>query len=180
MLYTIGHSNHSLERFIELVQQYDIGTLIDVRSAPYSKYSPHFTKEMLEESLKKHGIRYVFMGRELGGRPQNKNLYDERGHALYDRFIEHSFFQNGIARLQQFLDSGQNLVLLCSEEDPSICHRRLLIAWYLHKKHGIEVCHIRCTGQIEFESELQKSETPSLFDDEPAFTVRRSAKKIAG
>jgi uncharacterized protein (DUF488 family) len=182
MLYTIGHSNHAWERFSELITEHGIETLVDVRTVPYSRYSPHFNKDALERQLPTHGVRYVFMGHELGGRPENAELYDEKGYALYDRFAKQPFFRSGIACLKQLLNGEQNVVLMCSEADPNECHRRLLIAWYLYKTERIDSLHIYPDGKLVSESELQNQEPLSLFEDdaEQVSAPRRSVKKIAG
>jgi len=83
ILYTIGHSNHDQEHFCTLLQQHRIDVLADVRSQPYSRYTPHFNAEERKAALATHGIRYVFLGDQLGGRPRDPQHYDEQGRALY-------------------------------------------------------------------------------------------------
>lgn len=164
-LYTIGHSRHSLKHFLQLLQQHHIDTLVDVRSHPYSRWAPHFKREPLSSSLQDDGIGYVFLGRELGGRPEGE-FYDESGHIDYGLRSKAPDFRAGIARLVE-MATGERLAILCAEEDPSRCHRRLLVTPAL-VSHGVEVRHIRGDGREQTERELP-SMLPqlSLFDESP-------------
>src|SRR5579871_3977660 len=84
-VYSIGHSSHAAELFSELLARHAIQVLVDVRSAPYSRYAPQFDREILQQSLQKANVKYLFLGRELGGRPGNLDYYDADGHVLYSR-----------------------------------------------------------------------------------------------
>jgi len=87
-IFTIGHSNHSLEVFINLLQSHKIDVLVDVRSKPFSRFSPQFNKDGLEKAVRASGIKYLFLGKELGGRPESSELYDAEGFVLYSRIDE--------------------------------------------------------------------------------------------
>src|SRR3989304_81649 len=100
-LYTIGHSNHTAEKFLELLHEHGIEVLVDVRSQPFSRYNPQFNDNNLASALKGAGIRYLFMGDQLGGRPEGDDLLDEAGHALYHRMAESPAFLAGIERLER-------------------------------------------------------------------------------
>jgi uncharacterized protein (DUF488 family) len=147
LVYTIGHSNQEIERFVELLRAHAIEVVVDVRSAPISSYCPQFDKELLSKLLMRSGVRYVFLGRELGGRPDNAEFFDERGHALYDRMAAAETFRAGIARMQRDHGDG-HAALMCSEEDPRDCHRHLLLARVLDAA-GVEVRHIRGDGTVQ-------------------------------
>ena len=149
-LYTIGHSRHPMERFVGLMRQHDLDTLVDVRSQPYSKWAPQFKKEPLQLSLEASGLRYVFLGHELGG----------KGHADYGRRARDEEFRMGIDRLVS-LAAESVAAILCAEEDPSRCHRRLLITPALQRQ-GVDVIHIRGDGDTQLESELSDPQR-SLF-----------------
>jgi uncharacterized protein (DUF488 family) len=172
-IFTIGHSNHPLELFLELLKRHGIEAVGDTRSYPRSKFTPHYDREALQSTLPAHGIRYLFLGKELGGRPDGAHFYDPDGHVLYGRVAEAEFFQRGLERLEQERNQSR-LALLCSEEDPNVCHRRLLIARVLRER-GIPVAHIRAGGQIETEDEivareaLEAAADPqlALFDHSP-------------
>ena len=152
VIFTIGHSNHPIEKFLGLLTKHSIRLVVDSRSYPYSKYVPHFDRELLSTSLESVGIRYIYMGDELGGRPPEAEYYDAEGRVLYFRVAASDRFKGGISRL---LHSGRELrvAVLCSEEDPNSCHRRLLIARVL-TENGVSVQHIRGTGTVQSEAEL--------------------------
>src|SRR5689334_22649084 len=82
-LFTVGHSNHSLEDFLKLLSRHAIEVLVDTRSHPYSQYVTHFNREELTAALKHAGIKYLYLGRELGGRPDEDEYFDVEGHVLY-------------------------------------------------------------------------------------------------
>src|SRR5690606_31911247 len=126
-LFTIGHSNLDIDSLKSALREYGIDAVVDVRSQPFSKHSPHFNKNELAASLKGSGVAYAFMGRELGGRPENTRYYDAEGFVRYDLWSKDELFQSGIRRLLKAV-TERRLALLCSEEDPAYCHRHLLIA----------------------------------------------------
>jgi uncharacterized protein (DUF488 family) len=171
-VFTIGHSNHSPEHFLALLEANGIRTVVDTRSNPRSKYNPQFDAGILARSLEKRGIRYVFMGRELGGRPTGDHFYDADGHVLYGRVAESPLFLEGLDTLARETKDGAAAVL-CSEEDPSVCHRRLLIARVLHER-GVAIRHIRGDGSVQSESELQAAEAAEA--DEPQMALFEHTK----
>lgn len=145
-IFTIGHSNHSLEMFVTLLQKHGITVLVDVRSAPFSRFNPQFNKEELKQEIKKHGIKYVFLGRELGARPEDPSCY-ENGQVQYERLKDTVPFKEGIERVIQGAEQ-HTVALMCSEKDPLQCHRFLLIARALVKL-DTSVSHILATGDLE-------------------------------
>src|SRR5438552_15968644 len=97
IVFTIGHSNHRIEDFLELLRRFDIDVVADVRSAPFSKFSPHFNQSNVMLAVKDAGRKYVFLGRELGGKPKDSAFYDDDGHVQYWKLAESAAFQQGIA-----------------------------------------------------------------------------------
>jgi uncharacterized protein (DUF488 family) len=146
-IYTIGHSRHPAEQFADLLRCKEIALLVDVRSHPASKWAPQFGKAALAQMLSKHGIEYEFLGRELGGRPNGAEFYAPDGAVDYARRMEAPDFKAGIERLVE-LAHGRKTAILCAEEDPGRCHRRLLIAPALRRK-DVAVVHIRGGGLLE-------------------------------
>ncbi len=146
-VYTIGHSNHSPNKFLELLEKYGIETVADVRSVPYSRYAPHFSHDTLKDMLESVGVDYLFLGGELGGRPADRTCYGNEGRVLYDRVAETEYFNDGIRRLLWVSDESR-VVIMCTEKDPLECHRTLLVARFLWES-GIAVEHIRSEGGIE-------------------------------
>src|SRR2546425_1070241 len=113
---TIGHSNASLEAVIALLLRH-VEVLVDTRSQPYSRHSPHFSRETLQRAVRDAGLRYLFMGDALGGRPSAGECYDAEGRVSYDKVEEQDFYRQGIERLIDGI-ARYRVCMLCSEEDP--------------------------------------------------------------
>ncbi len=143
-LFTIGHGNLSADDFLQLLQQHHITVLVDVRSAPYSRYVPHFNKRELEAFLKERGVDYRFAGEYLGGRPTHPELYKqsqlpdedtERAKFLklvdYEAVMQRDWYLKGIHRLLDIVREeaakGGSVAIMCSESNPEECHRHHLI-----------------------------------------------------
>jgi len=151
-LFTVGHSNHPFEVFLELLKRHGIEVLVDVRSAPYSRYVFHFNREELQRAMQPTGIKYLFLGNELGGRPDGEEFYDAEGHVLYYRRAESPEFLSGIERLEKGIKQYR-VAIMCSEENPTTCHRHLLVSRVLANR-GVKVQHIRGDGRIQANGEL--------------------------
>ncbi len=145
-VYTIGHSTHSMETFAELLARHGITAVADVRSAPFSRFNPQFNKDSLARQLKTHGIRYVFLGRELGARAADPSLY-ENGRVSYARLAQTDLFKQGVARVRQGA-ADHRIALMCAEKEPLDCHRTLLVARALDEQ-GVDVLHIHGDGNLE-------------------------------
>jgi uncharacterized protein (DUF488 family) len=145
-LYTIGHSTHAIERFIELIRMHRINAVCDVRSSPYSRYNPQFNRENLQPELKRHGIAYVFLGKELGPRSNDPGCYED-GKVCYDRLAQTHLFQEGLKRVRQGMASYR-VALMCSEKDPATCHRTILVCRHLRDKET-RIRHILEDGSLE-------------------------------
>jgi uncharacterized protein (DUF488 family) len=155
-VWTVGHSNHELDDFALLVSNEQIECLVDVRSYPYSRYAPHFNRDELEAAMTRHGVRYLFMGEELGGRPTSEDHYDAEGHALYGPMSEEQSFTAALERLVEGV-RRYRIALVCSEGDPQDCHRRLLVGKVLTDR-GVELRHILPDGTIRTELSVALSE----------------------
>ena len=151
-LLTIGHSNHSLEHFLGLLKMHGVEAVAEVRSYPYSNYSPQFDREALKPALAAAGVAYVDLGPELGGRPEGQEFYDEGGHVLYDRVAGTAKFLAGLRRLQEGMGKYR-VAMMCSEENPAACHRKLLVARVLAER-GVRVEHIRGDGRLQTDEEV--------------------------
>jgi hypothetical protein len=161
VIYTLGHSNHPLDRFLELLARHRISTLADVRSRPYSRWCPHFGRTSLERSLGDRSIDYVFLGAELGGRPEAPSCYGPDGRLDYRSRSEAPDFLSGIRRLEG-LAARNPTTIMCAEEDPARCHRELLVAPALERL-GIGVTHIRGDGRLEPGERRDEAAQRSLF-----------------
>jgi ATP-dependent DNA helicase RecQ len=145
-IFTIGYGKQSGDEFVALLKQHAIQFLIDVRSAPYSRYKPEFSKDTLADMLREQGIRYVFMGNLLGGRPDDPDCYTN-GRIDYERIKTMPFYQQGIARLQTAFEQQHRVAIMCSEGKPQECHRTLLIGQTLTEL-GVPLCHIDENGEL--------------------------------
>jgi uncharacterized protein (DUF488 family) len=143
---TIGHSNHPLWRFLELLQAHGVQTVADVRSVPYSRRYRAYNREPLDRELRSHAIEYVFFGFELGARPADSTLY-ESGRVSYRRLAASPLFRSGLERAIS-LAQNRRLVLLCAEKEPLDCHRALLVSREL-KARGVPVSHILADASLE-------------------------------
>jgi uncharacterized protein (DUF488 family) len=161
-IYSIGHSNQPIEAFIELLNKHSIQVLVDVRSHPYSRYVPHFNGPEVANAVRHSKITYLFMGKELGGRPEGEKFYDAEDHVIYSRVAESPLFLKGIERLEG-IGSATRAAIMCSEEDPTSCHRHLLIGRVLNER-GINVLHIRGDGRIQTELELASPGEAPLYE----------------
>lgn len=163
-LFTIGHSNHAPEHFQRLLSQHGIEVLVDVRSSPRSRYVDWADRSKIAGVTEAVSVRYLFLGKELGGRPEPAAFYDEAGRVLYGKVSKSADFLAGIERLRQGVQRYQ-VAIMCSEENPTACHRRLLVAKVL-LEGGWVITHIRGDGRCEVESKPIALSEGSLFDDE--------------
>ncbi len=153
-LFSIGHSNHPIERFIELLRNAGVTAVADVRSQPYSQRYPHYNRSELEKALRDADIAYAFLGDQLGGRPRWPEAYDEQGRLDYERVRNRALFQQGLQRLCHALEDYR-VAMLCAEEDPLCCHRGLLITPALAER-GILPSHIRGDGRIDTAQQFEE------------------------
>ena len=173
-LWTIGHSAHPAEHWLALLDEHGIEVVADVRSSPYSRFAPQYNRESVEAALRGRGRRYVFLGRELGGRPEGDEFYDDEGHVLYGRVAQSPLFGRGLERLLRGA-AHYRVAVMCSEEDPTSCHRRLLVA-RVAQKQGVETVHIRGDGTLQSDADLDGGAQGDLFDgfEERAWRSTRS------
>lgn len=155
-LFTLGHSNVALDDFVKLLKAVGIEVVADVRSRPYSRFTPHFNREQLKRALKREGIGYVFMGDELGGRPSDPRYYDQDRHVRYDMLADSPGFRSAMDRLVQGA-RDYRVAVLCGEEDPTSCHRRRLVG-QVAMRSGVEMLHIRGDGSVESELDVERRE----------------------
>lgn len=152
-LYTIGHSTQAIESFVQLLDEHDVSAVADVRSQPYSRINPQFNRESLTAALNAAGVAYVFLGRELGARSEDRSCYVD-GKAQYERLAQTDLFQEGIRRLTEGVRKHR-IALMCAEKDPITCHRMVLVCHKLRRK-PLEIVHIREDGRLETNSEAEK------------------------
>lgn len=175
--YSIGYGNRELGEFLELVAARRIRYLLDIRSSPYSRFSPDFNKEGLERACAAKGIKYVFVGEQLGGRPQTDSCYDEEGRVDYCRLAQEPYFLDGIQRLETAIAKDIDFVLMCSELRPEQCHRSKLIGKVL-EEHGIRLRHIDADGSVVDQTSVIERITggqKDLFGETPEVSKSRGS-----
>ena len=153
-IFTIGHSDRSWEELIETLKNYNVEFVVDVRSKPGSKWHRQFNREVLQEGLPPSGLKYVYMGAELGARPNDPRLLDGDGRVWYPKVRETGEFKSAIERIEKRADSGRRLALLCMEPHPCECHRFPMIAYQL-ARDGYEVQHILRDGSVKTQAEIE-------------------------
>jgi len=170
ILFSIGHSSHTIDEFTCLLKRYGIEAVADVRSSPYSKYAPQFNKDVVENVLRNASIDYMFLGRELGARRSEEGCYIE-GQAKYKIIAHLPVFRAGLKRLLERVRT-YTVTLMCSERDPIICHRTILVCREIIKMSpSLKITHILGEGTTETHEHLQERLVklhklqPELFGD---------------
>jgi uncharacterized protein (DUF488 family) len=154
-LLTLGYGNRQLEDVLGLLRAHEVRYLIDVRSMPYSRFNPAFSKDNLASLVEKMGIRYVFMGDMLGGRPNDRSCYDEAGHVDYLACRESLDFKDGFGRLRRAFEQNAGAAIFCSELRPEHCHRTKLIGEVMAEM-GVPVMHIDADGSLTSHAVVMK------------------------
>lgn len=181
-LYTVGHSSHTQEEFLRLLQENIVDCIVDVRSVPASKYAPQFNQDALESFLRHHGMSYYFFGHEFGARRMDS--FNNNGQVDFELAVYTRLFQQGVERLTSLL-SNHHVALMCSEANPLECHRFALVARYFHEQ-GIEVLHIlkdaSTASHTTLEQEMVKqyltARKPQLADVDELFGTYNSEDQL--
>lgn len=169
ILYTLGHSNHTINHFIALLKRHKINMVVDVRSAPYSRYCSQFNKKVIFAELKAADIQYIFLGKELGARPDDPAFY-EGGCVDFKRIAVSKEFKDGLGLLLEGIEK-HHIALMCAEKEPLECHRTILICRKL-KEHKVSIKHILEDGRIEDHHDTERRLVkmlkiePTLFEPE--------------
>jgi uncharacterized protein (DUF488 family) len=189
VIWTVGHSNHTLDHFLDLLRTHAIEVVADVRSTPFSRRHPHFNRERLKAALASVGIDYIFLGAELGARSPDRACYDAEGRVVYERLARTEGFKAGLARVTTEA-ANRRVAVMCAEKDPLSCHRTILVTPRLIAR-GLTVMHILGDATIEphtpateerLIAETFKREQPDLFrsrDDILAEAFQRREAAVA-
>jgi uncharacterized protein (DUF488 family) len=151
-LFTIGYSGLEIDRFLEILKERCVDVLCDVRSVPYSRFRPDFSRRDLKRHLNRSGVKYAFFGDELGARPKERSVY-VNGQAVHNLIAQKDFFRSGLARLKKGI-ADHNLALLCSEREPLECHRAILVCRHLPDVRD-HIAHIHTDGHVEAHEEFE-------------------------
>ena len=145
-LFTIGHSNHSLENFKKILSDNNIHYVLDVRSIPRARFVPHFNEKQLSHYLNSINVNYANMGKYFGARQTKKEYYSQEGYLDFELFRESDLFQIGLNTTLKLLENS-NVLLLCMERDPIDCHRAIMVG------RGFELSRIK-VNHILFDSTI--------------------------
>lgn len=178
-VYSIGHGNKNIDCFISELKSFGIKYLLDIRSKPFSKWSPNFNKEILKKKIEKENIKYVFVGDALGGLPKDKSCYNENGKIVYNFIRNKDFFKNGLSRIVTANNKNIKIVLMCSESNPEECHRSKLIGKELLEKNNLSINHIISKNDFKSQetviNELTKGKsTKDIFGNDIDFKSKKS------
>lgn len=145
---TIGHGSQPIEEFIGLLRRHRVEVLVDTRSKPFSSRHPQFGQRVLAKLLDEAGIRYLYLGDKLGGRPNDDALYGPTGKPDYDKIAATEAYRQGLSALVELARGDETVAIMCSESDYKECHRYKLISRSL-AVDGVEVRHILRDGSLE-------------------------------
>lgn len=163
-IYTIGHSQHNVDYFIDMLKTYNINYLIDVRSMPFSQYASSYNKDILKATLIPCNINYAFMGEYFGARPKNTNLYSEKGYLDFNKMKNSNTFLRGMENVLKGIEQGNRIAFMCTEKDPIECHRAILVGNAFYEQ-GIDVEHILANNTLQNHSVLNKRLVDIYFPD---------------
>jgi uncharacterized protein (DUF488 family) len=169
-LFTIGHSSHKLEYFLQLLKKYGINCVVDVRSMPFSKYTVQFNKDNLKRFLLSSGVHYLFMGEEFGARREDRSLYTKEGYLDFEKVIKTKLFYNGVERVEAGIKKGFRIAFMCTEKDPIDCHRNILVAREFYKMN-YAVNNILENGEIQSQDYIEKRLLDIYFPDRKQQTL---------
>lgn len=151
-LFTVGHSTHPLGAFLSLLRLHSITAVADVRSSPFSRFNPQYNREPLARALAEAGVRYVFLGLELGARRTEAECFADRK-ARYDLIARAPLFRQGLDRIRRGVESFR-VAMLCAEKDPLTCHRAILVCRHLRQDIS-PISHILEGGELESHADAE-------------------------
>lgn len=169
-IYAIGHSNYTIERLIDMLKEYKIDCVVDIRGIPYSSYNIQFDLETVRYLLTKAGFKYIYMGEELAANRKSKESYNEEGYADFDKVIKEESFIKGIERLKEGIKKGYNICIMGAMQEPIRCHRSILVGRELYKK-GINVKYILNDCSIVSQKEIEHQLLDKYYKDRAQMTI---------
>lgn len=183
IIYTVGHSTHPLDFFLELIKTVDINCIIDVRSIPASAYSPQYNQNSLKNFLRFNNIEYLHFAEEFGARRTDVDLLDSKGKLDFEKVRNTKEFIRGVERVRQGEDRGFRIALMCSESEPLDCHRYSMVSIGL-ENNGFDVKHILKDKSLKTNADLEREllkkyekKIPQSNLFEPNITIERQFKE---
>lgn len=169
-IYTIGHSNYTMERLIDMLEYYNINCVVDIMGTPYSKYNIQFDKEAIRYTLTNAGFVYIYMGKELAAKRIRKNSYNNEGYSNFEEVIKEEEFKRGVERLKNGCEKGYKIILLGAMQDPIRCHRSILVGREL-VKNDFDVKHILDDYSIVTQDDIEEMLLNKYFSNRNQITI---------
>lgn len=169
-IYTIGHSNYTMERLIDMLEYYNINCVVDIRGTPYSKYNIQFDKEAIRYTLTNAGFVYIYMGKELAAKRIRKNSYNNEGYSNFEEVIKEEEFKRGVERLKNGCEKGYKIILLGAMQDPIRCRRSILVGREL-VKNDFDVKHILDDYSIVTQDDIEEMLLNKYFSNRNQITI---------
>ena len=169
-IYTIGHSNYTMERLIDMLEYYNINCVVDIRGTPYSKYNIQFDKEAIRYTLTNAGFVYIYMGKELAAKRIRKNSYNNEGYSNFEEVIKEEEFKRGVERLKNGCEKGYKIILLGAMQDPIRCHRSILVGREL-VKNDFDVKHVLDDYSIVTQDDIEEMLLNKYFSNRNQITI---------
>ena len=169
-IYTLGHSNYTIEKLIDMLKKYDINCVVDIRGTPYSKYNVQFDKEIIRYTLTKAGFIYIYMAKEFAAKRINKESYNEEGYSDFELVVNEKDFLDGIERLKNGCNKGYRIALLGAMQEPIRCHRSILVGRALIK-YGFNVKHILDDSSIASQDDIEDMLLNKNFSNRNQITI---------
>ena len=156
-IYTIGHSNYSVERLIDMLKKHHINCVVDIRGTPYSKYNIQYNKETIRNTLINEGFTYIYMAKELAAKRENKQSYNKEGYSDFEKVCKEDDFLSGIA-------------LLGAMQEPIRCHRSVLVGRAL-REEDFDVKHILHDYSIASQEDIEEMLLDKYFSKRYDLTI---------
>lgn len=169
-IYTVGHSNYSVDRLIDMLKKYDINCVVDIRGTPYSKYNVQYNKETIRNTLISAGFVYIYMAKELAAKRENKESYNKEGYSDFEKVCKEEDFLAGIERLKNGCIKGYRIALLGAMQEPIRCHRSILVGRAL-REYGFEVKHILHDYSIASQDDIEDMLLDKYFSNRNELTI---------
>ena len=169
-IYTLGHSNYTIEKLIDMLKKYNINCVVDIRGTPYSKYNVQFDKEIIRYTLTKAGFIYIYMAKEFAAKRINKESYNEEGYSDFELLVNEKDFLDGIERLKNGCNKGYRIALLGAMQEPIRCHRSILVGRALIK-YGFNVKHILDDSSIASQDDIEDMLLNKYFSNRNQITI---------
>ena len=169
-IYTLGHSNYTIEKLIDMLKKYNINCVVDIRGTPYSKYNVQFAKEIIRYTLTKAGFIYIYMAKEFAAKRINKESYNEEGYSDFELVVNEKDFLDGIERLKNGCNKGYRIALLGAMQEPIRCHRSILVGRALIE-YGFNVKHILDDYSIASQDDIEDMLLNKYFSNRNQITI---------